>query len=345
MRFAPSLAISAPSNLAAVSQSRAGAVDQHSDVQHSDVWHSDLWLDQPDAHDRIDARCATGEISPEQASQLHGFVDNGYLTLSLGLDQQFCDAFDDDIAELWKQRPRDLAVSPPGVGRPTSFRDYDGSAHEHGYRIPDLHSHSKRALDLYLSPQIFSLIELILGEPAIAFQSLYFEYGSMQGLHRDPMFVVTRPASHLFAAWIALEDITADSGPLSYVPGSHRLPWFEFEPDSIVCGQGVSQDKRLEFGAWRDRTMREKGLAAKPFTCKRGTSSFGTAGSYTAEPIFRTRSRPARASSCTIRRLRTIALAPRAYKNVRATVGALFLERRRRSSSVTAPAAWTTPSI
>jgi phytanoyl-CoA hydroxylase len=245
-------------------------VDHHSDVQHSDVWHSNLWLDQPDAHDRIDARGATGEISPEQASQLHGFVDNGYLTLSLGLDQQFCDALDDEIAELWKQRPRDLAVSPPGVGRPTSFRDYDGSAHEHGYRIPDLHSHSQRALDLYLSPQIFSLIELILGEPAIAFQSLYFEYGSMQGLHRDPMFVVTRPASHLFAAWIALEDITADSGPLSYVPGSHRLPWFEFEPDSIVCGQGVSQEKRLEFGAWRDRTMREKGLAAKPFTCKRG---------------------------------------------------------------------------
>jgi hypothetical protein len=36
-----------------------------------------VWLDQPDAHDRIDARGATGEISPEQASQLHGFVDNG----------------------------------------------------------------------------------------------------------------------------------------------------------------------------------------------------------------------------------------------------------------------------
>src|ERR1700692_2404094 len=139
----PSLAISAPSNLGAVSQSRAGAVDHHPDVQHSDVWHSNLWLDQPDAHDRINARGATGVILPEQASQLHGFVDNGHLTLSLGLDQQFCDAFDDDIAELWKQRPRDLAVSPPGVGRPTSFRDYESSAHEHGYRIPDLHSHSK----------------------------------------------------------------------------------------------------------------------------------------------------------------------------------------------------------
>ena len=40
------------------------------------------------------------------------------------------------------------------------------------------------------------MVELIYGEPAIAFQSLYFEYGSQQGLHRDPMFVFTEPIRH-----------------------------------------------------------------------------------------------------------------------------------------------------
>src|SRR6266516_4337125 len=76
----------------------------------------------------------------------------------------------------------------------------------------------------------FRFVELIFGAPAIAFQSLYFEYGSQQGLHRDPMFVVTDPPSHLLASWVALEDITPDSGPLAYVPGSQHLPWYEFEP-------------------------------------------------------------------------------------------------------------------
>ena len=32
------------------------------------------------------------------------------------------------------------------------------------------------------------------------------------------------------AAWIALEDIDRRSGPLLYVPGSHRLPYFQFAP-------------------------------------------------------------------------------------------------------------------
>ena len=74
------------------------------------------------------------------------------------------------------------------------------------------------------------MVELIYGQPAIAFQSLYFEYGSQQALHRDPMFVVTDPPMHLLASWVALEDVTPESGPLAYVPGTHRWPWFEFEP-------------------------------------------------------------------------------------------------------------------
>ena len=231
--------------------------------------HSDLWLDQPDAHDRIDARGASGALTATEAEQLHGLVDNGYIKLPLGLDKAFCDALDDEIAALWEQRPADLAVSP-FLGRPTSFPDYDGPVRARGYRLPDLHGHSERALDLYLHPALFRVVELIFDEPALAFQSLYFEYGSSQGLHRDPMFVATRPVSNLCAAWIALEDITADSGPLAYVPGSHRMPWYEFEPGTVVCGKHVSRERRDTFAAWQRERMRELGLERQAFTCRRG---------------------------------------------------------------------------
>lgn len=231
---------------------------------------SDLWLDQPDAHARIADRRARGDITPDEAEQLARFVDLGYLTFSLDLDDAFCRGFDDDVARLWEERPDDLAVSPPGPGGPTSFADWDGPVREIGYRIPDLHSHSTHARELYLHPRIFRFIELIYGAPAIAFQSLYFEYGSQQGLHRDPMFVVTDPPSHLLAAWIALEDIAADSGPLAYVPGSQHLPWYEFEPDTVVCGQRVSPEHRAEFRDWTHAQMRERGLEVMPFTARRG---------------------------------------------------------------------------
>ena len=42
------------------------------------------------------------------------------------------------------------------------------------------------ARELYLHPKIFRMVELIYGEPAIAFQSLYFEYGSQQGAAPRP---------------------------------------------------------------------------------------------------------------------------------------------------------------
>ena len=239
---------------------------------------SDLWLDQPDAHDRIADRSARGDITGADAEQLARFADLGYLTFSLDLDDAFCRGFDDDVSHLWEERPGDLAVSPPGPGGPTAFADWDGPVREIGYRIPDLHSHSKHARELYLHPQIFRYVELIYGSPAIAFQSLYFEYGSQQGLHRDPMFVVTDPAANLLASWIALEDIRADSGPLAYVPGSHRLPWYEFEAGSVVCKQGVSAERRAEFRGWTHAQMEERGLEVAAFTCKRGEAFIWHAG-------------------------------------------------------------------
>jgi phytanoyl-CoA hydroxylase len=247
--------------------------------------HSDLWLDQPDAHDRVEARRAADTVSADEAEILHGWVDNGYTTVSLGLAEAFCDTLDGEIDALWQIRPKDLAVSSR-VGAKKSFQDYDGAVREPGYRIPDLHSHSARALDLYLHPALFRIVELIFDQPALAIQSIYFEHGSVQGLHRDPMFVATRPPLNLCAAWIALEDITADSGPLAYVPGSHRLPWFEFEPGEIQCRLRVARDKRDEGAAWLAETMRENGQEVRAFTCKRGDAFIWHAGLvHGGEPI------------------------------------------------------------
>jgi phytanoyl-CoA hydroxylase len=239
---------------------------------------SDLWLDQPDAHERVEERRARDLISGDEAARLHTFIDSGFLTFSIDLDASFCDGFDDDVARFWTERPADLAVSPPTPQGPTSFRDWNGLPKAPGYRIPDMHSHSDRALDLYLHPALFRIVELIYGEPAIAFQSLYFEYGSQQSLHRDPMFVVTNPPSHLLASWVALEDVTNESGPMAYVPGSHRLPWFEFTPGSVVCAGGETPERRAQFRAATEASIRERGLEVEQFTCRRGDAFIWHAG-------------------------------------------------------------------
>lgn len=69
------------------------------------------------------------------------------------------------------------------------------------------------------------LLSFLLGKPVKLFQSLNFMKGSEQKAHSDTIHMTTFPLGYLVAAWIALEDISADTGPLFYYKGSHKLPY------------------------------------------------------------------------------------------------------------------------
>jgi hypothetical protein len=68
-----------------------------------------------------------------------------------------------------------------------------------------------------------------------------------------------------------------------YVPGSHRLPWYEFEPGTIACKESVPKPKRAEFGIWLQDIMQEKGLEPRVSRASAATRFFGTVASCTAE--------------------------------------------------------------
>jgi ectoine hydroxylase-related dioxygenase (phytanoyl-CoA dioxygenase family) len=53
-----------------------------------------------------------------------------------------------------------------------------------------------------------------LERPALAFQSLYFRWGSRQDIHQDTVFVKVSSPMEMVASWVALEDIQTDSGEL-----------------------------------------------------------------------------------------------------------------------------------
>ena len=230
---------------------------------------SDLWVDQPEAAGRIEEKLAKGEISAEQGENLQHFVDRGYLTFSLDLDQKICDQIDAEVERLWQDRPQDVAYAYQGLLTP--FSEAESEHRKPTYRIADLQTHSEAALTLYLQRQIFDYVELIFGEPAVATQSLYFEWGSQQHLHRDPAYVHMTRASHLLAAWIALEDVGPDSGPLVFMPGSHRLPYYLNSSGQFAfdhSGDGDEEARRAE--AWDRQRCREANLVREEFICRRG---------------------------------------------------------------------------
>ena len=75
-------------------------------------------------------------------------------------------------------------------------------------------------------PQIQLLLNCLLGDKAVLFQSINFDSGSEQASHSDSIHMTTYPLGGLIAIWIALEDVEEDQGPLHYYPGSHLLPYY-----------------------------------------------------------------------------------------------------------------------
>jgi ectoine hydroxylase-related dioxygenase (phytanoyl-CoA dioxygenase family) len=260
---------------------------------------SDLWVDQPGAAERIAAWRRKGEIGEGEAAALAHFVDDGYLTFDGGFPAALFDDFAADVDRAWRERPPDLAWAREGLLRSFAYAD-EGRDRRASYRIADFHSHSRAARALFLWRPIFDYVERILGEKAgekaVATQSLYFEYGSQQALHRDPIFVQMKPPSHLVAAWIALEDIHPDSGPLVYVPGSHRLPYYEFSPGEHrfdVTRHGAAESEAM--AAFDREQVRAAGLRTEALTCRRGEvllwhASLLHGGSVVADPARTRRS-------------------------------------------------------
>lgn len=242
---------------------------------------STLWIDQPDALQRIEALVRRRRISAEDERLLRDFHRDGFVRLFLDPATEPLDALVDDVDRLWRERPHDLLFA---YARPVLRRMSSGDPdidRKPGYRIAEMHSHSPAARRLYLHARLHAVARLLLGEDPVAIQSILFEYGSAQGLHRDPVFVQTEKAGHLLAAWIALEDIHPDAGPLVYVPRSHTLPPFEFAPgeyrfDPQRFGEAELQRER----AWLEQQMGERGLAAQIFTPRKGEVLFWHAGLY-----------------------------------------------------------------
>lgn len=120
---------------------------------------------------------------------------------------------------------------------------------------------SKRAM---LDARIGSVLSQLLGEPALAAQSMfYFKPPGARGqaLHQDNFYLSVQPGSCL-AAWVSLDDADEENGGLFVVPGSHRLP--------VLCPHLADMTKSFT----REEVTVPEGYAPVPITLKRGDVLF-----------------------------------------------------------------------
>lgn len=248
---------------------------------------SRLWIDQPDAAKRIDDLTMRGDLSAEESDFLHRFQSDGFARIMLDPQREPLDEVVRDIDRLWKERPSDLLYSfhQPVLHRLSTSEE--ARDRHPGYRIYGPHSHSPAVRSLYLHQRLHSIAARILGEPVVAIYSHVFEYGSAQQLHRDPVFVPTEVPGHLLAVWIALEDVHPDSGPLRYIPGSHRLPAYEFRPGVFRFDPSlVGEPEMASEQAWLQEQISARKLKPALLDARKGEVLFWHAGLYHGgEPI------------------------------------------------------------
>ena len=248
---------------------------QSSLLDASGVLLSDLWIDQPDALDVLASRAAGRGMTSREQSEAERLISRGYAVLDLNISSDVTDQIDRDVDRLWTERPRDVAW---GGAIGDLFGDFAMSdipatitrTEPKNYRFCCAHSHSEAMRSLFFHEDLHRFVSFLFGEPAIATQTLYFEYGSRQGQHRDTAVVTFRKPSHMLAAWIALEDIDLDSGPLEYIPGSHRIENYVFDDGSPIWDARYGPDSMAKMNMGIRSTAAQHGLEPERFAAKRG---------------------------------------------------------------------------
>ena len=91
-------------------------------------------------------------------------------------------------------------------------------------RIQDAWKHDEDVKKIAANETILKLLSKIYGRRAFPFQTLNFPVGTQQSLHSDSIHFSSIPERFMCGVWLAMEDVTAEAGPLVYIPGSHKWP-------------------------------------------------------------------------------------------------------------------------
>lgn len=91
-------------------------------------------------------------------------------------------------------------------------------------RVQDAWRHDQDVREIAANQAVLELLTRLYGRRAFPFQTLNFPVGTQQPLHTDAVHFSSVPERFMCGIWLAMEDITENSGPLTYVAGSHRWP-------------------------------------------------------------------------------------------------------------------------
>ena len=193
--------------------------------------------------------------------------DNGFLVLPGFFDDDECEAVTSAADRVWQERPADVVVDDLVTNRRCRAADVsDDDARDHRFKLNDLYLSDKRLRDATISERVGMVLEELLGDEPVACNTLSFDYGSQQADHLDTLYMTPLTDAALVATWMALEDTSADAGPLRYYPESNHIAPYRFSTGSFHVNLP-------EMEPWSDYMADEidrHGLEEQRFLARRG---------------------------------------------------------------------------
>lgn len=196
-------------------------------------------------------------LSTEDEQFVTDFHEKGYAIIDLNLSNDEINNIINEINEL--NSKDDTKVQETGYH------------YSKGKRIFEGWRESKILKNLSLNEIVLNKLRLLYSKQPVPFQTITFNYGSNQPLHSDVIHFHTMPHRWLAATWVALEDMDETNGTLVYVPGSHKLPIFDFYDLKIKAPEyGKQFDSYAEYENFIQQLVDTKQLKTEPLVCKAG---------------------------------------------------------------------------
>lgn len=163
------------------------------------------WLDKEIAIEKLKQDPRLSKFPLQWQEELLKWQERGYMILKKFATPSVCDKINAELEELLASGEIEL--------------DYTNT------RVMNAWKNSDTIKDLINEKLLHDFLSFTLGREVLPFQTISFFKGSRQKTHSDSIHMTTEPLGYLVATWTALENITADSGPLHYYPGSQKLPY------------------------------------------------------------------------------------------------------------------------
>lgn len=200
------------------------------------------------------------------AAQRASWQDYGYIVVEGFFDEREVQTVERALNRTWLDRPREVTIDDLVTGQRLRASSLTDEQLDHTFKINDLYLSDRGVRAVSSSERVVGLLGELLGDTPVICNSLNLQCGSQQPDHLDTLFMTPLTDGQLVATWMALEDVTADAGPLRYWPGSQRIEPFRFSTGLLH----VVEKEMPDWSHYMAEATERAGLEEQRFLARRG---------------------------------------------------------------------------